>query len=111
LNSSFIGHENGVATSKKYDRKSLFLIVLKFNHHLHRFLKAENFLAYIINEDRSLDICEMVVGINEFTKKKLNEKLFIFCRYPMPFGMVLKHETMFPTIGFLHYTETWHIEL
>jgi hypothetical protein len=91
---------------------------LKSNHHLHPLFKVESSFAYIINEDRSLDICEMVVGINEFTKKLVNQKLFIFHRYPMdakdiqcPLEWCRKHETMFPTIGFLHYTKTWHIEL
>ncbi len=41
---------------------------------MHPLFKVESSLVYIINEDRSLDIFEMVVGINEFTQKNLLRK-------------------------------------
>jgi len=118
LNSSFIGCENGVAISKKYDRKSSFLMFLKSNRHLHPLFKAESSLAYIINEDRGLDIFEMWLASMNLQIKLVNKKLFIFHRYLMdakniqcPLEWCRKHETMFATIGFLHYTKTWHIVL
>jgi hypothetical protein len=53
---SFIGCEHEVAITEKYDRKSLFLMLLKIHHHLHPLFEAKNFLIYIIDVDRNLDI-------------------------------------------------------
>jgi hypothetical protein len=61
-----------VAIAKEYGQNSLFLMLLKFYHHLHPFLKVESFLAYKIDENKSLDIFEMVANINKPTKEFVN---------------------------------------
>jgi hypothetical protein len=45
---------------EEYDRKSLFLMLLKFHQHLHPLSKVENSFDYKIDKDNSLDIFEMV---------------------------------------------------
>ncbi len=53
---SFFHCEHEVAITEKYNRKSLFLMLLKFYHHLHPLFEAKNFLIYIIDVDSNLDI-------------------------------------------------------
>ncbi len=53
---SFISYEHEVAIIEKYDGKSLFLMFSKFYHHLHPLFEAKNFLIYIIDANRNLDI-------------------------------------------------------
>jgi hypothetical protein len=42
---------------------------LKFYHHLHPFLKVESSFAYKIDENKSLDIFEMVANTNKSAKE------------------------------------------
>ncbi len=93
---------------KKYDRKSLFFMLLKFYHHLNPLFEVESSYVYKIDEYNNLDIFEMVVNINELAKEHINRELLIFCRYYVnvkdincPLEWWRKHETMFPTIDFL----------
>jgi hypothetical protein len=53
-----------VALGKEYNENSLFLMFLKFYHHLHPFLKVESSFAYKSDENKSLDIVEMVANTN-----------------------------------------------
>jgi hypothetical protein len=65
-------------------------------------------LAYIIDEDGSLDIFEMVVNTSKPTKELVNQELLIFHRYEVDAKNIKcflewwrKDKSMFPTIGFL----------
>jgi hypothetical protein len=79
---SFIGHELGVAIVIKFERKSLYsILLLKSYHHLHPLSKIESSFVNKSNEDNSLDIFEMVIGTNELTKECVKKKLIIFHRF------------------------------
>jgi hypothetical protein len=82
LVSSLIGHEQNKAIVKKYDKKSLFPILLKCYYHLHPLVEYERGVVYQrIEEDRSLDIFEMTTNISELTTKLVNKQLLIFKLY------------------------------
>jgi hypothetical protein len=56
LTSSFVGKEQGVVIVEKYDRKSLYAMLLKCHHPL---VATENSFANIgVDEDYNLDIFE-----------------------------------------------------
>ncbi len=61
-----------MAIVEEYDRKSLFLTLLKFHQHLHSLSKVENSFDYKIDKDNSLDIFEMVANTNEVAKEFVN---------------------------------------
>jgi hypothetical protein len=61
-----------MAIVEEYDRKSLFLTLLKFHQHLHPLSKVENSFDYKIDKDNSLDIFEMVANTNELAKELVN---------------------------------------
>jgi hypothetical protein len=65
-----------MAIIEEFDRKSLFPMPLKSYHHLHPFFEVESSFAYKIDENKSLDIFEMVLA-----KKLVNRVLFIFHKY------------------------------
>jgi hypothetical protein len=56
-------------------------MLLKFYHHLHPFSKVESFFASKIDENKSLDIFEMLTNTNKPAKEFVNQELLIFCRY------------------------------
>jgi hypothetical protein len=87
-------------------------MLLKCHHHLHPFVETENSFASIgVDEDSNLDIYfEQNSNISEPTKKLVNRKLFIFKQYQVdmkeikcPLQWWHKHESMFPTMGFLFW--------
>ncbi len=56
LVSSFIGHEKNVSIIEKYDRWSLYLLLLKYYHYLHPIVESEIGCAnQIIYENPNLD--------------------------------------------------------
>ncbi len=108
--SSFVGREQGVALVEEYDRKSLYLIMVKCHEHLHPLVKSEiNFVDQnIFDEDCNLDIFEQTTSTCELAKKLVKRELLIFKRYQLdvkdikcPLQWWHKHEAMFLTIGFL----------
>ncbi len=60
-----MGHGQGGAIAKKYDKRSLFFMLLKFYHHLHPLFEVESSFVDKNYEDTSLDVFEMVVSTNE----------------------------------------------
>jgi hypothetical protein len=66
---SFVGREDEMSIDQKYDRKSLFPMLLKLYHHLHPLFEVESSYVYKIDEYNNLDIFEMVVNINELAKE------------------------------------------
>jgi hypothetical protein len=58
-----------VALGKEYDQNSLFLMFLKFYHHLHPFFKVESSFAYKIDEKKGLNIFETVANTNKSAKE------------------------------------------
>jgi phage anti-repressor protein len=69
-----------VAIGKEYDQNYLFLMLLKFYHHLHPFSRLKVFFLKI-DETKSLDIFEMMANTNKLAKEFVNQELLIFCRY------------------------------
>jgi hypothetical protein len=70
-----------MSTVVEYDITSLFLMLLKFYHHLHPLLKFESSFANIKEKYYNLDIFEMIININECMKELVNQELLIFQRY------------------------------
>jgi hypothetical protein len=68
LISCFIGCEHKVTIVKEYDRKSLFPMLLKFYHHLYPLFEVESSLVHKIDENKGLDIFEIVTDTNEFER-------------------------------------------
>jgi len=75
---------------------------------LHPLFEVEISLAYILDEDRSLDIFGMVVNTSKCTKELVSQELLIFHRYEVDAKNIecslewwRKDKSMFPTIGFL----------
>ncbi len=92
----------------EYDRRTLYLMILKRYHHLHPVTKSIGCVDQIIDEDYNLDIFQQIASTSEPTKELVTRELLIFRRYlmdPKDIKSLLqwwgKYETMFPTIGFL----------
>ncbi len=58
-----------MAIVEEYDRRSLFLILMKSYHHLYPLSEAKCSFMYKSDEDTSLDIFEMVARIDEFVNE------------------------------------------
>jgi hypothetical protein len=67
-----------MAIVETYDRKSLFLKLLKFHQHLHPLSKVENSFDYKIDKDNNLDIFQMATNTNEVAKELVNENYCYF---------------------------------
>jgi len=82
--SSFIGCEQVKAIVEEYDKKSLFLMLLKCYYHLHLLVEfARDVVDQRVKEDMNLDIFEMEANTSEPTTKLVNRKLLIFKRYQL----------------------------
>jgi hypothetical protein len=85
--SSFIGLEQNKSIVEKYDRKTLYPMLLKCYHHLHPLFENLN-VDQRVDENYTLDIFEMIANTNEptkeFIKKEfIKKKLLIFRRFQM----------------------------
>jgi hypothetical protein len=82
LVSSFIGLEQGKAIVEKYDKKSLFPMLLKCYYHLHPLVESKRGVVdERVEEDKSLDTFEMTTSTSEPTMELVNRELLIFKRY------------------------------
>jgi hypothetical protein len=82
LVSSLIGHEQGKAIVEEYDKKSLFLMFLTCYYHLHPLAKTERgVVEQRVEEEKSLDIFEMIASISEPTTELVNKEFLIFKCY------------------------------
>jgi hypothetical protein len=108
LMSSFINLEQSKAIVEKYDKKSLFSMLLKCYYHLHPLVESERGVVdERVEEDMSLDIFEMITNTSEPTTKLVNKELIIFKHYKVdvknikcPLHWREKHGSMFPIVGF-----------
>jgi uncharacterized protein YktA (UPF0223 family) len=79
---SLIGREQGKAIVEEYDKKSLFLMLLKCYYHLHPLVERERGVVdQRVEEDMSLDIFEMITSTSESTIDLVNRKPLIFRHY------------------------------
>jgi hypothetical protein len=108
--SSFVGREQNVVLVEKYDRKSLYLMLVKCHEHLHPLVRSEKNSTNhnIFDEDYNLDIFENIASASEPNEIIVKRELLIFRRYQLdvmdikyPFQWWQKHEAMFFTIEFL----------
>jgi hypothetical protein len=84
-------------------------MLLKCYHYLHPIVESKVGCAYqIVNANSNLDSFEQILNIDELMTKIVTIKLLIFKCYQMDTKIMNcllqwwgKHETMFPTIGFL----------
>jgi hypothetical protein len=67
-----------VSIAKKYNRKSLFPMLLKSYHHLHPLFEVQNPFVHRIDEVNNFNIFEMVTNTIDLTKELVNGKLLIF---------------------------------
>jgi hypothetical protein len=78
----FTSCELEAAIIVKYDRKSLFPMLLRSYHHLHPLFKIESSFVNKFDENNSLDnIFEIVVGTNEPAKELVDRELMIFHKF------------------------------
>ncbi len=105
--SSLIGREQGKTIVEKYDKKTLFPLLLKCYYHLHPLVEFEKGVEQNVEEDMSLDIFEMIASTSEPATKLVNKILLIFKCYQVyvkdikcPLQWWKKHENMFLTFGF-----------
>ncbi len=93
----FIGREEGVNIVEKYDRQSLYPMLLKFYHYLHSKAKSKVGCAYQIRHAKSdLNIFEQSPSTNEPTIELVIKEMLIFRHYQVgfqrhqaPFSMVV----------------------
>jgi hypothetical protein len=82
--SSLLGCEQGKAIVDKYDKKSLFLMLLKCYYHLHPLVESERGVVdQKVEKDMSLDIFQLTTNTNEPTMELVNRKFLIFKHYYM----------------------------
>jgi hypothetical protein len=105
---SFVRKEQGVAIVEEYDRKSLYLMLVKCHEYLHLLIKSNKFCVNydIFYHDYNLDIFEkIVISTSEPLEKLVKSELSNFKKYQLDvkdikcrLQWLQKHETMFPII-------------
>jgi hypothetical protein len=80
---SLIGREQGKAIVEEYDRKFLFLMLLKCHYHLHPLAKSERGVVdQRVKEDNNLDILTNdifeIANTSELAMQLINRKLLSF---------------------------------
>ncbi len=106
---SFVGREQDISIIEKYDQKFLQPMLLKCYHHLHLVVDCDvEFTKHRSYEDNNLDILEMTSSTTKLVIELVNRELLIFRKFQVDLKEIKcllqwwqKHETMFPTIGFL----------
>jgi hypothetical protein len=76
LVSSFVGHEEGVSIVDEYDKRTMYLMLLKCYHYLHLMTKFVGCVDKIGDEDYSLYIFQQTTS-----KELVTKKLLIFRYY------------------------------
>jgi hypothetical protein len=79
--SSLIGREQGKTIVEKYDKKTLFLMLFKCYYHLHPLVEFERGVEQKVEEDKNLNIFEMIISISELVIELAKRKPFIFKCY------------------------------
>jgi hypothetical protein len=81
LVSFVIGQEHGVFIVEKYDKRSLFPMLLKCYHILYLMAKFGPMTKMKIDAKSSFDIFEMLARTNEPTKELVNKEFQMFRRF------------------------------
>jgi hypothetical protein len=85
IKSSFVGKEQGVALIEEYDRKSLYLMLVKCHEHLHPLVRLDtNYVDQdIFEHDYNLDIFEQTASTSEPVEELVKRELLVFMRYQL----------------------------
>ncbi len=67
-----------MSIAKKYNRKSLFPMLLESYHHLHPLFEVERPFVHRIDEVDNFNIFEIVTNTSNLTKELVNRRLLIF---------------------------------
>jgi hypothetical protein len=81
LVSFVIGEEHGVSIVEEYDKRSLFLMLLKCYHILYLMAKFGPMTNMQIDGESIFDIFEMSARTNEPTKELMNKEFQMFRRF------------------------------
>jgi hypothetical protein len=73
---SFVGKEQSVALVEEYDKKILYLMLVKCHEHLHPLVKLDRNCV-------DQDIFEQITSTSELTKKLVKKELLVFRRYQL----------------------------
>jgi hypothetical protein len=79
--STFVGKELGVGVVKDYDKKALFLLLLKTYPFLHLLANSSSMAKRASDEDSNLDILEMSLKTIETSKDVVKQEVNLFHRY------------------------------
>ncbi len=100
-----IGLEWEKAIVQEYEK--ILVSHVKIYHHLHPLSKNAN-VDQGVNENCNFNIFEMITSTNELAKEFVNKEVLIFKTFQMDNKDIKcllqwweKHESMFPTVGFL----------
>jgi len=92
----------------EYDRRTLYLMFLKCYHRLHPMTKFVKCVNQTGDENSNLDIFQQTPSTSDPSKELVTRVLLTFRHYQMDLKDIKclfqwwgKHETMFPTVGFL----------
>jgi hypothetical protein len=80
--SSFVGRNQGVVVVPKYDKMSLYPMLIKCYEHLHPFVRSFANEG-ISDQDCNLDIFKQTTNINELTKELVKKELLLFKHYQL----------------------------
>jgi hypothetical protein len=82
--SSFVGREQGVVLVEEYDKKILYLMLVKCHEHLHPLVRLDRNCVDqdIFEQDCNLDIFEQTINTSEPIEKLVKEFL-VFKRYEL----------------------------
>ncbi len=83
--SSFVRREQDVAFVEKYDKKILYLMLVKCHEHLHPLVRLHKNCVDqdIFEQDCSLDIFEQNTSTSEPTEELVKKELLVFRRYQL----------------------------
>jgi hypothetical protein len=83
--SSFVGREQGVALVEEYDRKSLYLMLVKCHEHLHPLVRLDtnSINQNIFEHNYNLNIFEQTANTNEPAEELVKMELLVFRRYQL----------------------------
>ncbi len=75
--SSFVRREQGVVLVEEYDKKSLYLMLVKCHEHLYPFVKSNKNYAHqdIFDQDCNLNISKQIASTSELIKELVKELL------------------------------------
>ncbi len=78
-----VGREEGVSIVNEYDKRTLYLMLLKCYYHLHSMTKFVGCVDYTSDEDSSLDIFQRTAFTSKPSKELVIRELLNFKHYQL----------------------------